>query len=232
MNSALGLLHHVAIAGMIFIIAYSVYMWVSTLDVWGLGGIFWSSWITFALVYLGVAFFLHLRHISPPEGFVVSLTSLVSMIWLYEILYHFSFWNYWNYGKPPFLFLNENAIFITYGLIAATALAGYRYMKFSRWLWLSLLVMVCIWIFWITIGFPQFEYPGKLYDFAWPRLVIDNPDAWALPLNLVTKLLLGLAYILVYFPSKLEFSNAEKGFLEYLYKGRVLRVTHSSRATV
>jgi hypothetical protein len=144
------------------------------------------------------------------------------MIWLYEILYHFSFGNSWNYGNPPFLFLKENAIFLNYGLIAATAFAGYRYMKRSRWLWFSLLVMACMWIFWITIGFPQFEFPGKLYGFAWPRLVIDNPDAWALPLNVVTKLLLGLAYILVYLPSRLEFSNAKKGIHRVLVERGIL----------
>jgi hypothetical protein len=222
LNSALGFLHRAAIAGMIFIIAYSVYIWASTSDVWGLGGFFWSSWITMALVYLGVAVFLQMRHVPLSESFVVSLTSLVSMIWLYEIFYHFSFWNSWNYGSTPFLFLKENAIFINYGLIAATAFAGYRYMKHSIWLWVSFLVMACIWIFWITIGFPQFEFPGKLYNFAWSRLVIDNPDAWALPLNVVTKLLLGLTYILVYLPSKLEFSNAKKSVHRVLVERGVL----------
>jgi hypothetical protein len=222
LSSVLGLLHRIALVVMIFIIAYSMYMWVSTSDVWGLGGFFWSSWITMALVYLGVAVFLQMRHISLPECFVVSLTSLVSMIWLYEILYHFSFGNSWNYGNPPFLFLKENAIFINYALIAATAFAGYRYMKHSIWLWLTLLATVCIWIFWITIGFPQFEFPGKLYDFAWPRLVIANSDAWALPLNVVTKLLLGLVYILVYLPSRLEFSNAKKSIHRVLVERGVL----------
>ena len=216
LNSALGLFHLFAIIGMIVVIAYSVFMWVSTSDVWGLGGIFWSSWITFAFVYLGVAVFLQMRRVSLPESLVISLTSMVSMIWLYEILYHFSFWNSWSYGKQPFLFLKENAIFINYGLIAATAIAGYRYLKPNRWLWLSVLVMACLWIFWIMIGFPQFEFPGRLYDYPWSRLGIDNPDGWALPLNVAVKLLLGLAYVLAYLPSRLEFSNAAKGIHQVL----------------
>ncbi len=208
--SALGILHLVAIIGMILLIAYSLYMWASTSNVWGLGGIFWYSWITFALVYLGIAIFLQIRHVSLAESFVISLTSMVSMIWLYEILYHFSFWVSWNYGKPPFLLLKENAIFLNYALIAATAFAGYKYMKKSIWLLLSFLVMASAWVFWIAIGFPQFEFPGILYDFPWQRLVINNPDAWALPLNLLTKFFLGLTYILLYLPSKLEFINAKK----------------------
>ncbi len=103
-GKAISILHYVAILLMIFLIVYSLLAWLTTSNVWGFGDIFWSSWTTFALVYLGVAVFLKIRAVPNVEGFVISSTSTVSMIWLYEIIYHFSFWDSWNYGAYPFFF--------------------------------------------------------------------------------------------------------------------------------
>lgn len=174
--------------------------------------------MTFAFVYLGTAVFLRINGVSAAESFVISLTSAISMIWLYEILYHFSFWDSWNYGKPPYLFLNGNAIFLNYGIISLTALSGYRYLKANMWFWLALIVMMILWIFWITIGFPQFEFPQTLYVFAWPRIIVNNPYAFAFPLNSITKLLLGTAYVLFYLPSRQKFSVAKEGVKRFLIK--------------
>ena len=122
----------------------------------------------------------------------------------------------WNYGRPPFFLLKENAIFLGYGLISLSALVGYKYMKKSKWLWFVLLALTGLWIFWITIGFPQYEFPQTLFDFAWPRIYIDNPHALAFPLNSITKLLLGAAYVLLYLPSRQNFSVAKKGLKRFL----------------
>ncbi len=147
--------------------------------------------MTFALVYLGVAAFLRIKRVPITESFVISLTSTISMIWFYEILYHFSFWDSWNYGNPPYFFLKMNINFIDYGLISLSAVSGYKYMKASKWFWLVLLAMAALWIFWIMIGFPQLTFPKELYNFFLPRIVIDNPHALAYPLNSITKFLLG-----------------------------------------
>jgi hypothetical protein len=206
------------IGSMVLLFAYSLLMWLFTSSVWGLGGIFWSSWMTFAFVYLGTAVFLRISGVSTTESFIISLTTTISMIWLYEILYHFSFWNSWNYGNSPYFLLKENTIFINYGLIALSALSGYRYMKTSKWFWLTLITMTGLWIFWITIGFPQYEFPQTLFDFAWPRISIDNPHAFAFPLNSITKFLLGATYVLLYLPSRQNFSMAKKSFKHFLIK--------------
>ena len=174
--------------------------------------------MTFAFVYLGTAVFLRINGVSAAESFIISLTSAVSMVWLYEILYHFSFWNSWNYGNPPYFLLNGNTIFLNYGLISLTALSGYRYMKTNRWFWLALIAMTILWIFWITIGFPQYAFPQTLYVFAWPRIIIDNPHALAFPLNSITKLLLGTAYVLLYLPSRQKLSVAKEGIKRFLIK--------------
>jgi len=223
LDAAIGALHYIAIGSMVFLFVYSLFMWLYTSSVWGLGGVFWSSWMTFAFVYLGVAVFLRITGVSAAESFIISLTSTVSMIWLYEIVYHFSFWNSWNYGRPPYFLLEENTIFFNYGLISLSVLSGYRYIKMNKWFWLALLAMTVLWIFWITIGFPQYEFPDVLFNFPWPRIAIENPHVFAFPLNAITKFLLGSAYVLLYLPSRQKLSEAkmslrkiliERGFLD------------------
>ncbi|MGZ4850272.1 MAG: hypothetical protein ACXV2C_02700 [Candidatus Bathyarchaeia archaeon] len=216
LSNVLGLLNYVAIFLMLFLLAYSSFKWLITFDVWGLGGIFWASWMTFAIVYLGVSIFLRMNGVPAAEIFIISLTSLISMIWLYEILFHFSFWDSWNYGKPPYFLLNVNTIFISYGLISLSALSGYKYMKANKWFWLALLTTAVLWIFWITIGFPQFEFPKVLYDFAWPKIPINNPQALAFPLNTITKLLLSFSYVLLYLPSRQKFYKVIKSVKHFL----------------
>ena len=217
-NAVLEILQYITICFMVLLIGYSVFMWLSTSSVWGIGGYFWSSWITFAFVYLGTTIFLRINSVSSAESFVISIASAVSMVWLYEVLYHFSFFNSWNYGKPPYFLLNGNAIFLNYALIALTALSGYKYMKTNKWFWLALIAMTVLWIFWITIGFPQYEFPQTLYVFAWPRIIINNPHAWAFSLNSITKILLGSAYVLLYLPSRQKLSGAREGIKRFLIK--------------
>jgi hypothetical protein len=78
--------------------------------------------------------------------------------------------------------------------------------------------MAILWIFWITIGFPQYAFPQMLYVFAWPRIVIDNAHVLAFPLNSLTKLLLGTAYVLLYLPSMQKLSAAKEGIKRFLIK--------------
>ena len=174
--------------------------------------------MTFAFVYLGTAIFLRINGVSAAESFIISLTSAVSMVWLYQVLYHFSFWNSWNYGKPPYFLLNGNTLFLDYAIISLTALSGYRYMKTNRWFWFALIAMAILWIFWITIGFPQYTFPQTLYVFAWPRIIIDNPHAYAFLLNSLTILLLGTAYVLLYLPNRQKLSLTKDGLKRFLIK--------------
>ena len=222
LNAVVTFLHYAILVSAVWLIAYSSFMWLTTLDVWGLGGVFWSSWITFGTVYLGVAIFLRINGVSVAERFIISLTSTISMIWLYEILYHFSYWNSWNYGIPPYFLLKSNTIFLFYGLIALTALSGYKYMKVNRWFWIVFLAMASVWIFWITMGFPQFESPNVLFESPLPRLIIDNPHVFAFPLYAVTKFLLGLAYVLLYLPSREKLAEAKVDLRNFLIQRGVV----------
>ncbi len=184
--------------------------------------------MTLAFVYIGVAIFLRINEVPDAEGFIISLTSAISMIWLYEILFHFSFWDSWNYGNPPYFLLKENTIFLNYGLISLSALTGYRFMKANRWFWLVLITMTVLWVFWITIGFPLFYSPQTLYDFAWPRLIINNPHALAFSLNSITKLLLGAAYVLLQLPSRQKLSETKKAVKRFLTERGILDDVRSS----
>ena len=200
MKSIVSFLHYLGIASMVILFVYSSSMWLHTSSVWGFGGVFWSSWMTFAFVYLTIAVFLRISGVSAAESFIICLTSVISLVWLYEILYHFSFWDSWSYGKPPYLFLKNNVLFLNYGIISLSALSGYKHMKINRWFWLALTIMAILWVFWITIGFPQSAYPNKLYEFAWPRVSVSNADSLSFPLNAITKSLLGASYIFLYLP--------------------------------
>ena len=95
-------------------------------------------------------------------------------------------------------------------------------MKMNRLFWIVLLAMASLWIFWITIGFPQFEFPNVLFDSALPRLVIDNPHVFAFPLNAITKFLLGLAYILLYLPSREKLTEAKLRLRSFLIQRGIL----------
>jgi hypothetical protein len=109
-----------------------------------------------------------------------------------------------------------NVNFIDYGLISLGALSGYKYVKASKWFWIVVLILSCLWIFWIMIGFPQLLFPKELYNFFLPRIVIDNPHALAYPINAITKFLLGAAYVLLYLPSRQKFSETKEFFKRFL----------------
>lgn len=218
LSRVITILHYIAIISMIFLFVYSLFAWLSTSNVWGFGDIFWSSWMTFSFVYLGIAALLKMKGVPIVESFVISVTSTVSMIWLYEILYHFSFWDSWNYGTPPYFILKMNVNFLDYGLISLGALSGFRYMKANKWLWIVLLTMSALWIFWIMIGFPQLIFPKELYNFFLPRIVIANPHALAYPINALTKFLLGAAYVLLYLPSGQKLSETKEYLKNFLSK--------------
>ena len=85
-----------------------------------------------------------------------------------------------------------------------------------------LLAVASLWVFWIAIGFPQFEYPNVLFDSALPRIVVDNPHVLAFPLNAITKFLLGLAYILLYLPSRKKLTEAKVNLRNFLIQRGVL----------
>ena len=133
-----------------------------------------------------------------------------------------SHWNSWNYGIFPYFLLESNTIFLFYGLVSLAALSGYRYMKVNRWFWIVFLAMASLWVFWITIGFPQVEFPNVLFDSALPRLSIYNPHVFAFPLNAITKFLLGLAYVLLYLPSRKKLAEAKVSLKNFLMQRGIL----------
>ena len=72
LNVVMTFLHYIILVSAVCLIAYSSFMWLTTFNVWGLGGLFWSSWITFGTVYLGVAIFLRISGVSVAERFIIS----------------------------------------------------------------------------------------------------------------------------------------------------------------
>jgi len=165
-------------------------------------GWLWISLFSYSLVYLAISYFLR-RQTSEPNVCIIALTNTLSMIWLYEIFYHFSFWIYWNYSQPPYVFIPENYMQINYALIALTAFSGYRYARISRLTIAFGVTLSFLWLFWVLIGFPQF-HTSELYPWGTPQIRLANPLDLAYPLNALTKVFLALTYISLYIPKERE----------------------------
>lgn len=182
---------------------YSLIYWIITKNIWGIGGIFNSSWATYALVFSSIRVITYRRGATKVDSGLIALTSTLSFIWLYEIIYHYSFWVYWNYSKPPYIFEDGNYYFLlVFTPIVLCIFTGYRYISLNPIALISLVFFLSTWLIWVMIGFPQVSFPGNLYPFGSIYISVSNPDDWSYPLNALTKYFLGLFYLFIYLPRK------------------------------
>ena len=179
LNTSVEILHYVAIGLMIILFAYSLSMWLYTSSIWGFGGIFWSSWMAFALVYLGTAVFLRISGVSAAESFIISLTSAINGLALRNSL-SFLILGCLELRKAPYFLLNGNAIFLNYGIISLTALSGYKYLKANKWFWLAVIAMTTIWLFWIT-GFSTVRISTNDLHLCLPKNNHRQPICFSVP---------------------------------------------------
>ena len=118
-------------------------------------------------------------------------------MYLYELIYHYSFPIYLNYFKPPFIDLSDLRTGITLGINAILKIVGHKYLRIrgNYPLLISGLIFVGLWIFWLGIGFPQ-KFSEAMF---FPRfLPIDNALSFAWSLNLLTKIVLAVSYLLLF----------------------------------
>jgi hypothetical protein len=162
-----------------------------------IGGWLWVSPSSYAAVFISTAVLVRRRGLSHMDAFLVSLTAMISMIWMYEIFYHFGFYADWKFGEQA-----QNMVFADYNqhvlvdvLLASVGLVGLKYMHAGPWLIVSFGAFFAAFVVWVVIGYPQVAAPGSLYPFGTIFVRVSNPDFWAYPLNALTKYLLALAYI-------------------------------------
>ena len=156
-----------------------------------------SSTIFFSLVFLGVAVQLARRNVADLEIFSVALATTISAIWLYELIYHYSFIGYFNFFRYPFFQFSDASTLLMDGTLSLLILVGYKHISVKRnyVLWGLLLIFVALYATWLLLGFPQYtDRTFKLERF----LYLEDPFPAAFLLNRFSKLFLCIAWVSLY----------------------------------
>jgi hypothetical protein len=169
---------------------------VASGNLW-IGQWLWISPSAFSTAFIGTAILVKRRGLGDMDSFLAALTSMVSMIWMYEIFYHFGFYADWEFGKQSqnLVVANYNQPVLTDFLLAAVGLVGLKYMHAGRWFVLTFGAFLVTFFAWVLMGYPQVTTPGSLYPFGAILIHVSDPQSWAYPLNILTKYLLALTYV-------------------------------------
>jgi hypothetical protein len=156
-----------------------------------------SSAVFFSLVFVGVAVQLARRSVSDLETFSIALATTLSAIWLYELIYHYSFIGYFNFFHYPFFQFSDASTLLVDGALALLVIAGHKYarVKGNYFFWLFMIIFGILYATWLLIGFPQ--YVDRTFQL--PRLIqVDDPFAAAFLLNRFSKLSLCVSWVFLY----------------------------------
>ena len=155
-----------------------------------------SSVIFFSIVYLGAGILLAKREVPDVETFSIALATTLSAIWLYELIYHYSFPVYFNYFKFPFFDFNDTNTLLLEGATSLLVLVGYKYfrVKGNYYFW-GLVSLFCIlYGIWILMGFTQTSGTSYLPQY----IHVNDPVLVGYILNRSSKLVLCLSWISLY----------------------------------
>jgi hypothetical protein len=167
-------------------------------NIW-IGHWLWASPSSFSIVFLGTALLLRRRGVSDGKVFIISLTTMVSMIWMYELFYFLGFRADWSLGNETSIASYQ--VLLSHILWISPALVGLRYMRLSVPFAICSISFIVVFLIWVMIGYPQILSPGQLYPFDGVVLIqVSNPSSWALFLNEITKYLLAASYFSVFLP--------------------------------
>jgi hypothetical protein len=156
-----------------------------------------SSAIFFSVVFVGVAVQLARRSVSDLEVFSIALATTLSAIWLYELIYHYSFIGYFNYFHYPFFQFSDASTLLVDVALSLLVIVGHKYVRLKRnhFFWSFILISGILYVTWLAIGFPQ--YVDRTFQL--PRLIeVADPFAAAFLLNRFSKLSLCISWVLLY----------------------------------
>jgi hypothetical protein len=156
-----------------------------------------SSAIFFSVVFVGVAVQLARRSVPDLETFSIALATTISAIWLYELVYHYSFVGYFNNFRYPFFQFSDANTLLVDGALSLLVIVGHNYIKLNRnyLFWSFILIFGILYATWLLLGFPQ--YVDRTFQL--PRLiVVADPFSAAFILNRLSKLSLCISWIFLY----------------------------------
>jgi hypothetical protein len=156
-----------------------------------------SSAIFFSLVFVGVAVQLARRRVSDLDTFSIALATTLSAIWLYELIYHYSFIGYFNYFRYPFFQFSDANTLLVDGALSLLVVVGHKYIRLKGNYLFSLFMLIfgILYVTWLLMGFPQYVD----HTFQLPQLVeVANPFATAFYLNRLSKLSLCISWVFLY----------------------------------
>jgi len=161
-----------------------------------------SSVVFFSIVFIGVVIHLIRMRTSDLECFSTALATTFSVIWFYELIYHYSFPG--DYSE--FVNLQFNTFIMETGL-TLLVLVGYRRIRIRRNNYFVFMVMVfsILYVLWLVIGFPQYDGTFQLPRF----LNIQNPFLAGYVLNRFSKLFLCLAWVSLYRVKRMGTRNSQ-----------------------
>ncbi len=170
-----------------------------------LGGAFWSETlrtnvftiVSYSGVFVFVALILLRRGLGDVEAFSISVSTTLSSMWFFELIYHYSFPIYLNYFRFPFFELADVRTLILDGSMVSLILVGYKYLKIRRnyFFLVSFCLFILCYSFWLLIGFPQ-VWAGEFYL---PKMLdVANPFQLSQISNVLSKLLLCVSWVCLY----------------------------------
>lgn len=183
------------------------------------GHVLWVSPSAFSTLFIAVSILLRRRGVQPAEVFLVSLLTVVSYIWLYELSYFLGFWVdfaalfkvFPNLGNVS---LGTQTTAAAYQVVASDllyispGLVGLKYMRVNVPFVLFFSVYIVAFLAWVFIGYPQTTFPGELFPFNGVILIrVSNPAWWAPVLNDATKYLLAGSYASVFMTKGMSFER-------------------------
>ena len=180
------------------------------------GSVLASSVATPMLSVLIVSRVLKERGLSI-ERFFVGLTTAVSGMWLYEILYHYGFLT-----TIPYVLENIQTFNIDTGLgtyfplpwaliMVSLPLVAYKHMSINKLFVLCGFLTLVLFGLWISMGYPQWMYPSLFFT---NRLIVVSPTsavAYGLFFNTVTKVVVILIPCSLFFRRGIHFSIPFRG---------------------
>ena len=165
-------------------------------NVW-VGQWLWVSPSAFSTVFILTAIAVRRRGAGYMDAFLLALTTMVSMIWMYEIFYHFGFYADWEFGSQAesSVIANYNQPVIIDVLLASVGLVGLKYMHLGLPFIASFGAFLAALVLWVAIGYPQVATPGAVYPFGAILIHVSDLGFWAYAFNILTKYLLAFTYV-------------------------------------